>query len=307
MQKALAEVLWTARYDYQPQWKLERHRHKHFQMISFRSGEGEFFCDGSVCQLGPGMVFLIKPGQLHGLSAFSTVKTLDIKFVVHDPELKRKLLAAADSIREEDTTSPRCLKKSAGKANKRVRYSGKCAGRTVLHLLVLYIRSDHGKLEAECSEGVGAEETAGGNSLGWKVAEFIRLHYAEDLDEQLISRSLGVSDRHLRQRFKEAMGTMPIRYLVRFRIEKAKEIIQYSDEALKTVADLVGFKSIHYFTRVFQEVTGETPGAWRRRYHEGICKDVCINPYFSNVILTVPGDDQLATSVRSEVPQTSKG
>ena len=55
------------------------------------------------------------------------------------------------------------------------------------------------------------------------------------------------------------------------------------------VAGLVGFKSIQHFTRVFHEITDATPGAWRRKYQAGICKDVVIDPHFSNTNRTIAG------------------
>ena len=80
-----------------------------------------------------------------------------------------------------------------------------------------------------------------------------------------------------------------MRYLTQYRVRKAMELIQYSDYALKDVAGLVGFKTIHHFTRVFHEIAGTTPGAWRRKYQAGICKDVVIDPHFSNTNRTIAG------------------
>jgi AraC-like DNA-binding protein len=296
MHSPLAEVLWTARYDYQPHWKLERHRHNYFQMISFRSGEGRFFLEGREYRLRPGMLFLIKPRQLHGLSASSTVKTLDIKFVVCDARLKRGLLACAEFIMEEGASLSSLVEKVRWEGERRGLLFREMCRMYLVHLLILYIRSNRVRREGECGAEVESDEAAGRSSVSRRALEFIRLHYSEDVDERRIARSLGVSDRHLRQRFKETFGATPARYLVRFRLERAKEMIQYSDEALKIVAELTGFNSIHYFTRVFQEITGETPGAWRRRYHEGICKDICISPHFSNVILVTPEDGGAAKS-----------
>jgi transcriptional regulator GlxA family with amidase domain len=98
-----------------------------------------------------------------------------------------------------------------------------------------------------------------------------------------IADTLQRSDRHIRQHFEECLGMPPMRYLLQYRIKRAEELIRYSDYALKEVAELVGFKTIHHFTRVFREVAGESPAAWRRKYRAGICKDVCIQPHFSNV------------------------
>ncbi|HLQ51011.1 MAG TPA: helix-turn-helix domain-containing protein, partial [Terriglobales bacterium] len=102
-----------------------------------------------------------------------------------------------------------------------------------------------------------------------------------------IANSLGLSNRSVHRHFKETMGMPPMRYLLQYRVEKAKDLIRYSDYALKEIAELTGFKTIHHFTRVFSEIAGVPPAAWRRKYCQGICKDVCIDPHFSNVVMTV--------------------
>src|SRR5205807_5727309 len=127
-------------------------------------------------------------------------------------------------------------------------------------------------------------------SLDRRAIQFIEENYAADLNMRHIAEAVGRSDRRLRQRFEESLGAPPMRYLAQYRVRKAKDLIQYSDHALKDVAGMVGFKSIHHFTRVFHEIAGETPGAWRRKYQAGICKDVVIDPRFSNTNRTIAGE-----------------
>ena len=86
-----AEVLWTARYDYQANSKLRRHRHDYFQLIHCIGGEGSFQLGASKFSLTPGALFLIKPRKYHGLTAATLVKTLDLKFEVRDANLRQRV------------------------------------------------------------------------------------------------------------------------------------------------------------------------------------------------------------------------
>src|SRR5207253_5147016 len=88
MPLSIAEVLWTARYDYQPDWKLAHHSHEHFQMIYCLSGSGRFFLEDREYSLDLESLFLIKPRRTHGLIPSSLVKTLDLKFLVRDRDRK---------------------------------------------------------------------------------------------------------------------------------------------------------------------------------------------------------------------------
>jgi quercetin dioxygenase-like cupin family protein len=76
----------------------KRHRHDYFQLIHCISGEGSFQLGGARLPLAPGVLFLIKPRKFHGLSASTSVKTLDLKFEVRDPGLRQKLADSSEII-----------------------------------------------------------------------------------------------------------------------------------------------------------------------------------------------------------------
>ena len=98
-----AEVLWTARYDYDPGWVLERHSHEFFQAVYLVAGAGTLTLDGTQYPLEPCHVFVASPGVTHGLKASTRVRTLDMKFNVRNRALASALRAimplycAADS------------------------------------------------------------------------------------------------------------------------------------------------------------------------------------------------------------------
>src|SRR5207244_1643129 len=96
------QVLWTARYDYQPHWKLQKHKHDYFQMIYFLQGSGRFFLQEHTYNLAKPVLFLIKPNQYHALNAVDHLKTLDIKFQVKDKLLKQTLLRSPSYVLEDD-------------------------------------------------------------------------------------------------------------------------------------------------------------------------------------------------------------
>jgi len=285
MFSSLVEVLWTARYDYQPDWRLARHKHEYFQMIYFISGAGRISLGDRNYDISPGQLLLVKPNCLHSLIPFSLLKTLDIKFLVPGRDLRR-LLMAADALHDQSEPMIADL-------FERIRREGE--GRRHLYrelcniflseLLVLYLRT--GKAREEIEQAHPLERKLSGDWIVQQTAQFIQEHLAEDCSLTQIARIIGRSDRHVRQHFKEAMGVSPRRYLMQCRIQKAQELIEYSNYSFKEIADKVGFKTVHHFTRAFHEICNETPGAWRRKFQSGICKDVNINLQFVNTNWTV--------------------
>lgn len=280
------EVLWTARYDYQPAWKLERHKHVYFQIIYFLKGSGRFLLNDREQAISPGDLFLIRPHQYHGLTVSSVIKTLDIKFVVKDARLHKSLLGAATLFSAGDPNIPHLFERIRQEGERKAPLFRELCGTYLLQILILLLRQDCRQSErAENPAGVSEDDLTDG--LSKRVVKYLHEHYTEEICLSRVARLLGVTDRRIRQKFQEHVGTPPLRYLLQYRVEKAKELISYSEYALKEIAERVGFKNIHHFTRVFSEIAGVSPGAWRQQYCEGIRKDVCIAPRFSNINRTI--------------------
>jgi len=280
-----AEVLWTARYDYQPHWRLAEHKHDFFQMIYFVSGSACVSLDGHDHQLGAGSLVLVKPRCIHALSPVSLVKTLDIKFLVNDGELHKHLLSAACLITDCDTGIADLFERIRHEGERKGLLYRELCSAFLLELLLLYLRASGAGEERDAVETIHPQVY--GDWVVQQAARFIREHHSADFSVLDIARAVGRSDRHIRQHFRETLGISPRRYLLQYRIQRAQDLIGSSSFELKVIAEMVGFKTIHHFARAFHEVCGETPGGWRRKYQAGICKDVNIDPGFVNTNWTV--------------------
>lgn len=77
------------------------------------------------------------------------------------------------------------------------------------------------------------------------------------------ARSLGLSTRSLQRRL-ELAGTSFRAEVNRVRIERARELLERTDEKIAAVSSAVGCASARHFGRLFREATGLAPGEWRR-------------------------------------------
>jgi AraC-like DNA-binding protein len=291
------EVLWTARYDYQPHWRLEKHKHAYFQMIYFVSGTGCISIGENEHPITAGSFLLIKPGCLHALNPSSLVKTLDIKFMVRDRRLRKLLLSAAELVEENEPRIADLFERIRHEGEHRGYLYRELCSAFLAELLFVFLRKGHtGEHELQSAP---IEQEPSGDWIVQRAARFIREHHADDCSLMQLARIVGRSDRHVRQRFKSTLGVSPRRYLLQYRIHRAQELIEYSGDSFKEIASKVGFKSVHHFARAFHEICGETPGAWRRKYQAGICKDVNIDPEFVNRNWTVQADDVLPVLARA--------
>jgi transcriptional regulator GlxA family with amidase domain len=89
--------------------------------------------------------------------------------------------------------------------------------------------------------------------------------YAEPLDVPTLARIAHVSEAHFIRSFRATFGETPHRYLQRRRVERAMWLLRSTDHSVTDVCMDVGFSSLGTFSRVFREIVGEPPSAYRRR------------------------------------------
>lgn len=74
-----------------------------------------------------------------------------------------------------------------------------------------------------------------------------------------------VSPAHFAREFKKAFGLPPHRYLLTRRIERATALLRDTDLPITEIALQTGWNSIGTFGRIFNDITGESPGEFRAR------------------------------------------
>ena len=74
-----------------------------------------------------------------------------------------------------------------------------------------------------------------------------------------------VSVAHFAREFKKAFGVPPHRYLLTRRIERATALLRDTSLPITEIALQTGWNSVGTFGRIFSDLTGESPGAFRAR------------------------------------------
>ena len=74
-----------------------------------------------------------------------------------------------------------------------------------------------------------------------------------------------LSQSHFTRIFKEITGEAPQQYIIKIRIERAKELLSFTDKNIAEIADATGFKDQNYFSRIFKKNVGMTPSEYRKK------------------------------------------
>lgn len=110
--------------------------------------------------------------------------------------------------------------------------------------------------------------TAGAARYSYKMRqamEYIRKHYNEDLSVKTVSEALRISPSYLHQLFKKEVGQTFLEFLTEYRIKVAKELLKDDHYKIYEIAEITGYKTGHYFSQVFQRVTGVNPYTYKQQ------------------------------------------
>lgn len=94
-------------------------------------------------------------------------------------------------------------------------------------------------------------------------------HLGEKITAEQLASRCHISESYYRNLFKKAVGVSFYEYLTDLRIQKAKELLWDSRCSIPEICEVCGFSSSQHFHRIFRSKTGETPGAYRRKFRSG--------------------------------------
>ncbi len=97
--------------------------------------------------------------------------------------------------------------------------------------------------------------------------EYMEEHFAEpDIRVSALARMCGMSERYFLQIFRSYLSSSPKEFLIRLRLNQAKQLLVSENLSVSQIASLCGFSDLFYFSRAFRGKTGMTPSEYRRNY-----------------------------------------
>ena len=163
------------------------------------------------------------------------VPTAPVMRVGHDDALLRCFLNIADTIKQENPG-----------------FEAIIAMRSVE--IVARIRS---LMKLSSSSGVTSPER-----LVRQAQVRMRECLAGPIDFDQLASDLGMSYSTFRRTFKAETGRPPGDYFIEMKMNRAKQLL-LADKSIQETADLLGFDSVYYFSRLFKSRTGSSPSAFR--------------------------------------------
>ena len=97
-----------------------------------------------------------------------------------------------------------------------------------------------------------------------KCIQLMELNMGNDISLLSVARQLGISPNYLGSLFFQQTGMRFRDYLLKIRMERARDLLLYSPLRIYEISEQVGIKNPQYFSTLFQKIYGLTPGQMRK-------------------------------------------
>ncbi len=98
---------------------------------------------------------------------------------------------------------------------------------------------------------------------------FMRRHLDRNCSLEEIARHVGLSVPQFSNLFRVHAGTSPLRFFTRWRMQRAAQRLERTDEPISTIAETLGYEDSFYFCRVFRQHVGLSPRQYRQQLRAG--------------------------------------
>lgn len=117
------------------------------------------------------------------------------------------------------------------------------------------------------------------NDLLDQILAYMNRKVTEPITIEEICHKFFMSRSSLQALFKAHLHTSPKNYLINIKLQKSKELIRAEQHTISEIAYLLGFSSIHYFSRLFKKYYNLSPSEYAKKATELENEDmVCTHP-----------------------------
>ncbi|MBD2843777.1 helix-turn-helix transcriptional regulator [Paenibacillus sp. IB182496] len=253
------------------------HAHPGLELCYVHAGRGRLWLDERHYSVGPDMLLIFQPFQLHRVQMEVSAETPFVRTVLQFdpalladhlplfPELQRFFRHLHDDRLEtpvltgwtEDSVYTALLAEYAhvlpqlSEADNREQY---------VQLLLMLLRLVQHRWRADKERGAAQPRP---QHRAEEVMAWIDRHYAEVFRMERLASALYLSSSHLSHLFREATGSTIGDYIAARRMREAGRLLTSTALAIPEIAVRVGLGSPSYFCQVFKKRMGTSPHRYR--------------------------------------------
>lgn len=262
-------------------WSMEPNRHEFYEMVYMKKGNAVFEIAGQPVELGPNDIVIIKPRQQH---KFIVKSDSGCDFIVLSFKFENRINGEYSEIPLEDFLNFVTSKETGAFIALKVsqkneiiillnrimkeRESSEPGSDFLNHLLVLemFVLLSRA-LKMEWENSIKSKSPKLRELINISI-NFIHNNFERDISLGDIAKFVFLSPSYFTRAFKEETGLSPISYLLKIRIERARELLADTSLKISDIALSVGFSNQQRFNEMFKKYSMVTPLQYRKKMKE---------------------------------------
>lgn len=248
------------------------HKHSFFEICYVVDGEGTYSEDERTYLLRKNTFIISKPNNYHQIKSENGLFLIYVAFELIDSESSEEWIGRVNKAEQSSNVifedkedmgilvlwkslfMQACMNDDAFL----VEIIKKISASLILSLLrnIVYISMGH--------QGRTFPKTS--STIFHQATLYIEDNLSSNLKLTEIAKHLHISGRHLSRIFLKEAGISYSEYIQNVRMQRAATLLKTSDLPIKDIAEITGFSTVNYFTRVFTSKFRSSPGKFRSLY-----------------------------------------
>lgn len=251
------------------------HAHKDFtELTIILSGKGRYYVEGITYDVEAGDIIVCNPGVRHKNIVVNqeepTVEFFTGFYGYHFKNMPPETIQLKDGghlLRPLADTKREVMKQcyemlaenEAGQVGKYFMLKAR-----LMQVLLLVMREIAGPAP-NCQKGCNFESYNKSYAVK-RIVNYLNENYGQKISLDQIAHNMYLSPVYISKIFKEETGESPINFLIKIRLEKAKDILEHSaGGSIKNIANEVGYDDVYHFSKLFKKYYGISPQNYRKQ------------------------------------------
>ena len=264
-------------FEYAKDYVFEGEKHDFWEFLYVDKGEVEVMAESLGFKLKQGEIIFHKPNEFHNVWANGKVapNLIVVSFECKSPAIKyyenkilgindfeKNLLVQIINEAKEAYTSELDIT-YLNKLEKRQESLFGCEQLIKIYLEQLLISMVRKGNSVNSSSRLStATKERSDSDLLKRINDYLNENVAKNLTFDDVCRFSNLSRTSLKVLFKDKVGTGVMEHFKKLKIEEAKKMIREGQYNFTQISEILGYTSIHYFSRHFKNVTDMTPSQY---------------------------------------------
>ncbi len=245
-----------------PQENYPEHSHDFYELMIVTKGAGQHVMNNVPTNLSQNYICYVSPRDRHLLEEVDNLYLTNVLFkktkLSYSPLLKH-LLPRDDEqnnswyVASENMKRVNLLVDQLQQESQLDTLESRLMSEALFQQLVVEI--SRGRLTAQSND----EQ----DNCILKIIDWIQINYQQEFHVGDISERFNISSRTLSRKIKQVTNLSFNNYIHRVRINKAMDLLHYSEMSITDIAFHVGYKDSNYFSTKFKRFTSRSPSDFR--------------------------------------------